>query len=310
SWQEKNTIIILTMLALTVITLIPNVIFIKHYLAGPVLGSDRVAVINELNKFAKTDDYVISWWDYGGALWFYGNVKTIASPNYQDPAALYILSKLLIAPTPLETANLMRWSVEKFASGQRYFTGFSWEGRHPDEFLATDKTTAFNLPPKTKDAYLFLPIDILSIAYPIASYSNIDLHTGNPLRNINFVSDGNYQQAGTIVKLAQYAITLDFDKLTAVSGNQTLPIKAFHIAYYDQTGNLKTKSTATNITADLHAVVMPHQHVALIMDDQMFNSSLIQMLVFENYDHALFEPVALTPGAKIYRLKKQPHANF
>ena len=42
----------------------------------------------------------------------------------------------------------------------------------------------------------------------------------------------------------------------------------------------------------------------LVMDTRMFNSAVVQMYVFERYDHDLFEFMTRTSKAKIYRLKQ------
>ena len=55
---------------------------------------------------------------------------------------------------------------------------------------------------------------------------------------------------------------------------------------------------------DLTLIVMRSHGVLLLLDRQMFNSLFIQLYVLENYDRALFEPVVLSPYAKIYRLKR------
>ena len=41
----------------------------------------------------------------------------------------------------------------------------------------------------------------------------------------------------------------------------------------------------------------------LIVDDKTYDSLYIQLMVLENYDPDLFEPVILTPYAKVYKLK-------
>jgi dolichyl-diphosphooligosaccharide--protein glycosyltransferase/undecaprenyl-diphosphooligosaccharide--protein glycosyltransferase len=48
---------------------------------------------------------------------------------------------------------------------------------------------------------------------------------------------------------------------------------------------------------------MPSYRIGLILDDYYYNSTFIQMFVFENYDKNLFEPVILTPVMKIFKLK-------
>jgi len=41
----------------------------------------------------------------------------------------------------------------------------------------------------------------------------------------------------------------------------------------------------------------------LILDEASFNSTYVQLFVLEHYDKNLYEPVEMTPYAKIYKLK-------
>lgn len=304
-WREKRLIILLLALIFTIVLLYPNAQYIKKYIPGPVLLSDRVQTLTQLGSIAKPTDYVVSWWDYGSSVWFYSGLNTVASPSAQDNSTLYLLSRILSTANPLETANLSRWAVERFVLAlEAYFMPGSWEGRHPVEFLTSAETKEFRLPTKTRDIYLFLPIDILSIYYPIATYSNLDITTGKPLREINFFASNNYEQKGTIVSIPSQGIEIDFNKLTLRLANQKMvATKVFHVVYYDKEGKLHAENMVKNPNADMHVIMMRDQHFVLIMDDKMFNSSLIQMLVFENYDAKLFEPTILAPSAKIYKLK-------
>ena len=42
----------------------------------------------------------------------------------------------------------------------------------------------------------------------------------------------------------------------------------------------------------------------LLLDERAYRSTYVQLFVLENNDPDLFEPVILTPMAKVYRLKK------
>jgi len=41
----------------------------------------------------------------------------------------------------------------------------------------------------------------------------------------------------------------------------------------------------------------------LVVDNATFNSTYFQLFVFENYNKNLFEPVILSPLAKVYKVK-------
>jgi predicted metal-dependent phosphotriesterase family hydrolase len=45
----------------------------------------------------------------------------------------------------------------------------------------------------------------------------------------------------------------------------------------------------------------------ILANDEVVNSTIIQLGVFENYNADLFEPVVLSPIAKVYRVKRSYH---
>jgi hypothetical protein len=87
------------------------------------------------------------------------------------------------------------------------------------------------------------------------------------------------------------------------SNRGKLPINKFIITYYEN-GKLKKSSKVLNIGAPIYVIYMRDYGRVLILDERVYNSTYIQLFVLENYDSNLFEPVILTPLAKVYRLKK------
>jgi dolichyl-diphosphooligosaccharide--protein glycosyltransferase/undecaprenyl-diphosphooligosaccharide--protein glycosyltransferase len=58
-----------------------------------------------------------------------------------------------------------------------------------------------------------------------------------------------------------------------------------------------------NFTSDINVIYMANYNTFLILDEKTYHSLYIQLMVLENYDKNLFEPVILSPGAKVYKLK-------
>jgi dolichyl-diphosphooligosaccharide--protein glycosyltransferase/undecaprenyl-diphosphooligosaccharide--protein glycosyltransferase len=87
-------------------------------------------------------------------------------------------------------------------------------------------------------------------------------------------------------------------------GNKRVPVNHFAITAYDNFGKLHTNIQTLNPTSRLNVIFMRNYNRFLVLDDDMYNSLFIQLYVLENYDKELFEPVILTPLAKVYKLKK------
>ncbi|MFH0780269.1 MAG: STT3 domain-containing protein [Parcubacteria group bacterium] len=311
-WKEKKIIICLVVLFISIITVYPSVKYIKTFIAPPVIYRNRITALDALKKQADPQDYVITWWDYGSLIWFYSGLQTVSAPSAQgDGASMFLVSEILTSNYPAETANLGRWMVEKYvdyysrshAEGE-FFDFFGEEAFDPNEFLASTRQSGFILPPKTRNVYLYLPLEMLGIAFPISEFSNINLATGDKLRQGSYVISARYAANGKKIFMPEQNVTADFGDLTLTKSNgQNIPVKAFYQVYYGKDGKLAAKETLTGSKGGLYVILNNSLHYVLALDEKLFRSSLIQMLVFENYDKNLFEPVALTPTAKIYRLK-------
>lgn len=312
AWQEKKIIICLLVLFISIIAVYPSVKYIKTFSAPPVIYRNRIAALDALKKQADQQDYVITWWDYGSLVWFYSGLQTVSAPSAQgDGASMFLVSEILSSDYPAETANLSRWMVEKYAdyysrdqAAEEFFDFFGGEAFDPNEFLASARQSGFILLPKTRDIYLYLPLEMLSIAFPISEFSNINLATGEKLREGSYVISAKYKANGNKIFMPEQNVTADFNNLKLIKSNgQNIPVKAFYQVYYDKDGKLAAKETLTGSKGGLHVILNNDLHYVLALDEKLFRSSLIQMLVFEKYDPKLFEPAIITPTAKIYRLK-------
>ncbi len=99
-------------------------------------------------------------------------------------------------------------------------------------------------------------------------------------------------------------IVLDKKSSILSLGTQKTPIKRFVIAGYDQNQKLEKKVQNLNPNAGISIIFMQSYNSFLIVDEDMYNSLFIKMFVLEEYEKELFEPVILSPYAKVYKLKR------
>jgi dolichyl-diphosphooligosaccharide--protein glycosyltransferase/undecaprenyl-diphosphooligosaccharide--protein glycosyltransferase len=86
-------------------------------------------------------------------------------------------------------------------------------------------------------------------------------------------------------------------------GNQTTSVGNFIVTYYDRLGKLKVKRQKLNPRSNINIIYMKSSHQFLVVDNKTYNSTYFQLFILENYDRNLYEPVILTPLAKVYKLK-------
>ncbi len=293
----------LLIVALTGLMLWPNITHILGYKVPTVFTADEVAVLEKLNAIAKPEDYTVTWWDYGYPIWYYADTKTLidGGKHNQDN---YIVSKILTADSQIQAANLMRLSVESYErSHYAQVTKTLFSHKNPNELLEALKRPDAPLPPKTRDIYLFLPHRMLGIFPTVSLFSNLDLVSGAKYPQPLFFMTDRFADRGTQLFLGN-GIVLNKEQGTLTIGQRTIPLHRFVVTGYDKSGKLHKKVQTLHPDEGLNVIYMESYRTFLVLDEKMYNSLFIQLFVLENYDDTLFEPVVMSPYAKVYRLKK------
>jgi dolichyl-diphosphooligosaccharide--protein glycosyltransferase/undecaprenyl-diphosphooligosaccharide--protein glycosyltransferase len=139
--------------------------------------------------------------------------------------------------------------------------------------------------------------------YPtVTLFSNIDLMNGKKGKQPFFYVSRNFKDLGSKIQLGRN-IFLDKRTLNLTLGNKTMPIRRFVETYYSKDMKLHTNIQLVNFSSDISVIYMQNYNTILVVDEKTYNSMYIQLMVLENYDKKYFEPVILTPSAKVYKLK-------
>ncbi|OHB79661.1 MAG: hypothetical protein A2W31_03305 [Planctomycetes bacterium RBG_16_64_10] len=96
---------------------------------------------------------------------------------------------------------------------------------------------------------------------------------------------------------------VDLEKSIATLRGQRLPLKALDVCAYGKDAKLRVGSVAFDPRGSFHLICVPHQRMFVLMDTTMFESALVRMCLFEDFDPSLFEPVDLNAVAHLYRLR-------
>jgi len=111
----------------------------------------------------------------------------------------------------------------------------------------------------------------------------------------NFKEDENAVYLGNGVKLLKKSGQIDL-------GKQILPIRNIVKTLYTKDG-LKKQIQTINPKSPINVIFMESYRMFLVVENSVYNSLYFQLFVLENYDKNLYQPVALTPMIKIYKLK-------
>ena len=293
----------------TVAFLYPNIRHIIAYKVPTVFNQEEVKILDKLKNIATPKDYTLTWWDYGYPIWYYSDTNTLIDGG-KHHADNFIISQILTTDSQMQAANLARTSVEKYVKKQLAYTPvadyiFEHNGTALDanDVLDEMRLGDYKLPKKTRDIYLYLPNRMLNIFPTVAVFSNLDLNTGNKEANHFFFVSRNFKQVGNKLMLGHGMSFLN-NTGELLLGNRKIPIKHFSVVSYSKQGKLQKQDQILDYNSRLNMIYMKSYNTILVLDDKMYNSVFIQLFVFENYNHELFEPVILNPLVKIYKLKR------
>ncbi len=310
----------LSMIAFTLAILFPNYKHIQAYKVPTVFNANEVQVLQELGKRADREDYVISWWDYGYPIRYYADVKTLADGGKHSGSVNFPVS-FMLTHTQAEAAKMARLDVEytektyafrdahKEEIEDKNLTIFSnieqmtkdYGFNNTNDFLATLKSD-IQLPQKTRDIYFYLPFRMINIYPTVTLFSNIDLMNGRQGRQPFFYVARSFKDLGQKIQLGAN-IFLDKRTLNLTIGNKTMPIRRFVKTQYTKDMKLQKNVQLVNLSSNISVIYMVNYNTMLLVDEKTYNSMYIQLMVLEEYDPKLFEPVILTPSAKVYKLK-------
>ena len=295
-----------------------------HVAVQTVLGEPGVRALDTLGQQADENDFVITWWDYGSAVWMYAGCRTINSPASNSSPDNYLLSKILTTDSQQQAANLSREAVENYiAKGndervagkppyrsaiQRILRDGTPEMVDPNQYLRQTATADFDGASKTRDVFLFMPYEMLPILRTVYSFSNRDLSTGSEGSPRQFMPVvRNVTQRGNVLTLGPLRIDLGRKTAIDIRNRRNVPLSTLQIVQHkgDERPKIE-KLFHFDPKGNIHVVILntDGKWLPLVMDTRMFNSAAVQMYIFEKYDKDLFELVTRTSKAKIYRVKQ------
>ncbi|WP_345976363.1 STT3 domain-containing protein [Sulfurimonas sp. HSL3-7] len=292
---------------LTAAMIYPNITHIIGYKVPTVFTKQEVQILDNFKAKSSSKDYVITWWDYGYPIWYYGNKNTLIDGGKHNNDN-FIVSEILLSTSPLEAARLSRLAVEAYV-GSNYdlVTNTLFKNKKEDQvdvsaYLENLRYGDVTLPQQSRDIYLYLPMRMLDILPTVKLFSNLDLKTGQPLSKPFFYSTRQFRDSGTVLQLGNGIALMKYEGKLQI-GDQKVPLGQFIRINYDQSGKPNIQRQTITPMSRLSVIYLEDMQRFVVLDNEYMNSTYIQMYLFNNYDSELFEPVILDPLTKIYRLK-------
>ncbi len=306
-YAKEKKLYYLILSLLTAAAIYPNITHIIGYKVPTVFMQKEVQILDDLKKQSSSKDYVITWWDYGYPIWYYGDKNTLIDGGKHNNDN-FIVSEIMLTTSPLEAARLSRLAVETYvASDYKNIANTLFKNRQPDQvdvsaYLENLRYGDVQLPEKSRDIFLYFPMRMLDILPTVKIFSNIDLSTGKALSSPFFYSTQRFQDNAGILNLGNSVALLKQEGVVQI-GNQKVPLGEFIKVRYNQQGKIEVNRQTITPMSRLSLIYLESYQRFILLDSEYLNSTYIQMYIFENYDKELFEPVILDPLVKIYKLK-------
>ncbi len=295
---------------LTALSLYPNIRHVQEYMVPTVFNTQEVEMLDKLGKVASREDYVVSWWDYGYPIRYYSDVKTLVDGAKHNGDVNFPVSWMLSSPVQA-AAKLARFEVE-YTEKQFHDENLSKKSTielmtldqkldNTNDFLALLETD-IKLPAKTRDIYFYLPYRMLDIYPTVMMFSNLDLMNGKKKRDIKFYPTQVQAVEGNEVMLAN-GILFNAQSGVLSAGGSSKNVRFVVSTEYVNGNKLQVNKQFYHADGEYCIVFLKSYNRVIAMDSDTFNSLYVQMFMLENYDPKLFEPVQMSPYAKIYKLK-------
>ena len=306
--SNKKSVYLVAMTVMTASMLYPNITHIIDYKVPTVLNKAEVDDLAKLDKISSPEDYTLAWWDYGYPIWFYSNTNTLIDGGKHGHDN-YLISTIMQTSSQELVANLSRLSVETYVDSNysivsdTIFKNGKKDQLDPNLLLAELEDPEYKLPKKTRDVYLYLPYRMMSIFPTVAVFGNLDLTTGQKKRNMIFSPGKPVKKQGDWTLLSN-GLAIDLKQGLIQESGHNIPISKLVITQSTKEGHVKNISKVFHADAKYSMVYMRDYNMIVVMDNETFKSTYVQMFMLERYDSKLFELVVASPYSKIYKLKK------
>jgi len=285
--------------------LAPNIIHIIGYKVPTVLNKTEVQDLDKLRQISNPKDYTLAWWDYGYPIWYYSDTSTLIDGGKHNNDN-FIISQIMQTTSADLAVNLSRLAIETYVSLNYSIVAdqiFDKSKKNPNTFLEELKNKDYKLPKKTRDIYLYLPFRMLGIFPTVNVFGNLDLLTGRKKRQIRFYPTTIASQNNDKI-MFKNGLSLDGRRGILNFGKSQKLIKHFVVTANSSLDTIKLHSQLYHIDGEFSVVFMKSYGKFIIMDNETFNSTYVQMFILGKYDKNLFELVVSSPYSRIYKLKK------
>jgi asparagine N-glycosylation enzyme membrane subunit Stt3 len=262
----------------------------------PIFDSSQLKALSILQKQSTNKDYIVSWWDYGWPLWYYTDMNTMIDngTHHQDN---YTVAKILMSTSQKFSRNAIHYFYNLYAKNKQ--ASILQALKQEKTIINIEKKlNSPNLKQNTDiKKYIVLPLDMLRIAKTIFNFANINIHTGEKFKDRQFYKFTVLKKDKKILYLDN-GYTINEKSFMLMKGIKKFPIKKFYDVEYKNSKQIVKVHILRNKGLNL----VKYHNVLYFMDDYFINTTLIQLMMFGNYDKRFFKPISIKNNISIYEV--------
>ena len=263
-------------------------------------STDDIKALNKIKDIKSPNSFIIAPWDYGWPLWYYSGLNTVVD-NGKHGEDNFIVSKILLSPNQYFVRNASLFFINRYKESSQSKILSHFIKNYPIDYFKKLENKNFKLPKITKDVYILLHKSMFRTYNSIESTSNFNILTGEKypsnLYNQIFLVP-NYNSSKTILKTtSQLSIDIKNGMILSTRKNEDAKVKIVAIF---KDGNIKFKKEF-NTRNNIYIII--YNNMVMIMNRKLYNSFLIQALLFNNYNHNLFKEIVRNKNLVIFKVK-------
>jgi hypothetical protein len=296
--QKISTIASKIFLFLVVLYAILSIIQYNRRLSPIQFKLDDLRALNSLKENSKKDDFILTWWSYGWPLWYYIDRNTLID-NGKHGEDNYIISKILLSDNENFVRNASLFFINNYKKNSLSDIMRPFLKKYNINYLKSLEDKNITLPKIKKDTYIMLHKEMLLAYNSIEIYSNINLKTGKEYPS-NLLDI-----AYLIEEYEEFQKSLKTTKFTIDTESGVISSKGYRGSIINRLSIFKNQKLIFNksYAGISNTYVMVNNNRVFIMNKKLYNSFLIQALMFNKYNHNLFEEVSKSKNILILRVK-------
>ena len=265
--------------------------------------------LKDFSRKLKKDDMMISWWDYGWPLWYYtGHNNTLVDNGKHGGPDTYIIARMLLSEEQkysYNAAKILGDNKEKATqNGDKFVVEYLAKEQNLTALFSPSLSQKNLSNRKEGDIYLILHYKMLDFFSIINKFSKKSFE-GTSLDSPSMFKSTELLKpfSENFSLLEGYSYILDSsDGMVVDAESKKTPVKGLTIVQ----NNTRTKGYLfKHENNESNSQVIAYRNKFIWLDQKVYDSFFIQAMLFDVYDHELFEKVGETNRIKIFKLKKK-----